>query len=134
MRASSSGSESGVNVRSTWPLAGLMLAMVMVPICLSFWSGSVQSERSSYYAPMLAIQTLLRSSIDYAGLFPPAGLDMQTAVDNYALYRASPDAWALARFILPAGRLSEFEVAAARHLSSAQSWRLSALAGPDLSA
>jgi hypothetical protein len=83
---------------------------------------------------MLVIQTLLRSSIDYAGLFPPAGLDMQTAVDNYALYRAGPAAWALARFILPAGRLSEFEVAAARHLSSAQSWQLSALAGPNLPA
>ena len=86
---------------------------------------------------MLAIQTLLGSSIDYAGLFPPAGLDMQPAVDNYARYRTGPEAWALARFILPAGRLAEFESAAAPHLSSVpltQPWHLGALAGPDLTA
>jgi hypothetical protein len=37
---------------------------------------------------MSAIRVLLRNSIDYAGLFPPAALDMDTAVDNYRRYRA----------------------------------------------
>ena len=37
---------------------------------------------------MSAIRALLTESIDYAGLFPPAGLDMASAVENYARYRA----------------------------------------------
>lgn len=79
---------------------------------------------------MSAIQTLLRDSIDYAGLFPPAGLDMGPAVANYAKYRAGPAAWALGRFIVPVSRLSEFEA----HLPPAggEPWRLGALAGTDL--
>jgi hypothetical protein len=85
--------------------------------------------------PMLAIQTLLRASIDYAGLFPPAALDMNTAVHNFARYQSGDTAWALGRFIVPATRLSEFEAAAAPYLPTAathQRWQLSALAGPDL--
>ena len=54
--------------------------------------------------------------IDYAGLFPPAGLRMAEAVGNYASYRTGPHAWALGRFVVPAGRLVELELAVvARH-------------------
>jgi hypothetical protein len=84
---------------------------------------------------MNAIRTLLAESIDYAGLFPPAGLDMPRAVENFAQYRTTPEAWALGRFVLPASRLGEFEQAAAGHLGTeptAQPWKLSVLAGPDL--
>ena len=81
---------------------------------------------------MQAIQTLLRASIDYAGLFPPAALDMATAVDRYAGYRSSDDAWALGRFILPASRLAEFE--GELPASSGLNWPIAALAGPDLTA
>ena len=83
---------------------------------------------------MNAIRTLLQGSIDYAGLFPPAGLDMPAAVQNYALYHTGPDAWALGRFVVPASRLGEFEAAATMHRSGARSdgpWRLSVLAGPE---
>jgi hypothetical protein len=82
---------------------------------------------------MNAIQTLLNKSIDYAGLFPPAGLDMETAVANFANYRSGSAAWALGRFILPATRITDFEAAAGRHLepTAAEPWPLSALAGPD---
>jgi hypothetical protein len=86
---------------------------------------------------MSAIRTLLTESIDYAGLFPPAGLDMPSAVRNYATYRTGPDAWALGRFVLPVSRLREFEAAAANHLPlapAAQPWRLSVLIGPDIAA
>ena len=38
---------------------------------------------------MRALNELLHASIDYAGLFPPAQLDMTTAVENYARYLAS---------------------------------------------
>ena len=81
---------------------------------------------------MSAIQTLLRGSIDYAGLFPPAGLAMGTAVANYAKYRAGPAAWALGRFIVPVSRLAEFESVASR--GPGGPWRLGVLAGADLHA
>jgi hypothetical protein len=86
---------------------------------------------------MSAIRILLRNSIDYAGLFPPAGLAMDAAVDNYHHYRAGEAAWALGRFILPASRLAQFERAAAERLSQSaagQPWLLGVLAGPDLGA
>jgi hypothetical protein len=81
-----------------------------------------------------ALHTLLEQSIDYAGLFPPAGLDMAHAVRNYASYRESKDAWALGRFVVPAGRLEEFEKAAKEFLPSTPGtpWRLSALLGPSI--
>jgi hypothetical protein len=53
------------------------------------------------------LQVLLKHAIDYAGLFPPANLDMPTAITNYATYRQSNDAWMLGRFICPASRLIE---------------------------
>jgi hypothetical protein len=82
---------------------------------------------------MNAIRVLLADGIDYAGLFPPAGVDMNTAVSNYADYRLSGAAWALGRFVVPASRLQEFEAAAAPHLdqSSSSPWSLSVLAGAD---
>jgi hypothetical protein len=82
---------------------------------------------------MSAIRTLLQESIDYAGLFPPAGLNMAAAVQNYAQYHTGPDAWALGRFVVPGSLLSEFEAAAAIHCSTPRSdgpWRLSVLGGP----
>jgi len=84
---------------------------------------------------MNPVHTLLRQSIDYAGLFPPAGLGMSAAVDNYLRYRADPEAWALGRFIVPATRLVEFEEAAgdgSPGRAGRQPWQLSALVGPDL--
>lgn len=83
---------------------------------------------------MSALQALLRESIDYAGLFPPAGLGMGQAVANYASYRTSPHAWALGRFVVPAGRLVELEQAADGVLSrspSSDRWRIAALLGTD---
>ena len=79
---------------------------------------------------MDGLNALLRGSIDYAGLFPPAGLDMPAAVANYAGYRASPDRWALGRFVVPVGRLGELETAAADLAPSAPSpdaWPLAVL-------
>jgi len=82
---------------------------------------------------MNAIQTLLRESIDYAGLFPPAELDMHAAVGNYARYAAGPWAWALGRFIVPVSRLEELEIELGRIPVSGQPpWRGAALLGADL--
>jgi hypothetical protein len=60
-----------------------------------------------------ALDTLLASIIDYAGLFPPAKLPMQTAVENYARDRAGLHTKLLGRFICPASRLAEFSKCAA---------------------
>lgn len=56
--------------------------------------------------------------IDYAGLYPPAKLDMSTSVDKYAAYLRSSHAWMLGRFILPVSRLEEFRNEAQRLLPS----------------
>jgi hypothetical protein len=56
---------------------------------------------------MSAIRTLLSDLIDYAGLFPPAGLDMADAVRNYSAYRNGEYGWALGRFVVPSTRLGE---------------------------
>jgi hypothetical protein len=79
---------------------------------------------------MQPIRLLLAGAVDYAGLFPPAGLDMAAAVRNYRDYLESPDRWALGRFVVPVGRLGEFEQAADRLLPRAPSpdaWPLAVL-------
>jgi hypothetical protein len=57
---------------------------------------------------MRVVQALLSRLIDYAGLFPPASLEMEPAVRNYREYLAGPHSWLLGNFIVPASRLEEF--------------------------
>lgn len=76
--------------------------------------------------------------IDYAGLFPPAALDMATAVHKYAEYRETEYRWALGRFVVPVARLDEFEKSVEGVLpdgagEETEFWRISALGGADLS-
>ena len=54
-----------------------------------------------------SLQTLLARLIDYAGLFPPAALPMEQAIDNYRRYRDGEYAWMLGRFVVPAARAAE---------------------------
>jgi hypothetical protein len=75
-----------------------------------------------------SVRVLLRSLIDYAGLFPPAGLPMEQAVANYAAYLGGGNRWALGKFIVPASRLAELEDAFARQAPPAEPWELSLLA------
>jgi hypothetical protein len=58
---------------------------------------------------MNAIHAFLDGLIDYAGLFPPAGLDMMSAVRNYSTERSGENASMLGRFIVPMRRLAEFK-------------------------
>src|SRR5918997_4684898 len=85
---------------------------------------------------MSAIRTLLQGSIDYAGLFPPAELDMRTALQNYARYSGDSSSWALGRFIVPVSRLTELEIHLPRNLRRPidSPWRLAALLGTNLEA
>jgi hypothetical protein len=85
-----------------------------------------------------SLRDLLSGLIDYAGLFPPAALDVRTATRKYAEYREGEYRWALGRFIVPVARLDEFEKAAEGILPDGgwggnEFWRLSALGGGDLS-
>jgi hypothetical protein len=83
----------------------------------------------------VVVRTLLFDAIDYAGLFPPAQLDMAGAVAEYAAYLESGDAWALGRFVLPATRLEELSREAAAHASTPShpaGWRLSVVLGADI--
>lgn len=93
-----------------------------------------ESAAPATTAPAPALRTLLRGVVDYAGLFPPASLDMSAAAHEYARHRAGADAWALGRYVLPAGRLDEFEAAARDVLprEASRSWALSALLGSDI--
>ncbi len=54
-----------------------------------------------------SLQAAFRAFIDYAGVFPPATLAMEPAVDEYLVARDGPHAWMLGRFIAPASRLDE---------------------------
>ena len=57
---------------------------------------------------LTSVKTLLSSIVDYAGLFPPAKLDMGEAMANYASNQITPYNWMLGRFVLPASRSQEF--------------------------
>ncbi len=89
------------------------------------------------------LRTLMSDLVDYAGLFPPAGLSMPHAVEAYARALQSEHEWMLGRFIVPASRLTEFEHAAASLLPGTQAlsgyrerpgepWRVSVLQDGDL--
>jgi len=45
--------------------------------------------------------------VDYAGLFPPANLDMAASVAEYRQARNAATGWIIDRFIIPASRLNE---------------------------
>ncbi len=77
-----------------------------------------------------AFAVLMRSVIDYAGLFPPSAHNMAESVERYARYRLGADALALGRFVVPAARLMEWEQAVAAlppAMRGSEPWRLSAL-------
>lgn len=78
------------------------------------------------------LRALLAGLVDYAGLFPPAALDMPAAMREYHHQRTGADAWMLGAFVLPTARLAEFEAAQATVDVSGGPWRLSALPGSDI--
>lgn len=79
---------------------------------------------------------LFEGMVDYAGLYPPAALDMRPAVRNFAHYRASGSGWMLGRFVCPADRLAQFSDIADPLLprdAGAIPWRLSVTSSGDVS-
>jgi len=60
--------------------------------------------------PVKSLQLFLSKLIDYAGLFPPANLDLKYAFNNYLDYTVNnPYSWIMAKFICPASKLAELE-------------------------
>jgi len=74
-----------------------------------------------------ATTAFLSRLIDYAGLFPPASLELLTALANYRVYRDLPDAWMLGRFIVPATRLAETGTIAGEWFFPEDPWDFSVL-------
>src|SRR5579862_127609 len=84
-----------------------------------------------------SLRILLDGLIDYAGLFPPAALTMEPTVKNYDVYRRGENAWLLARLVMPAARLGEFEAALGQLPPVGANrgvWRLTSSLGPNVEA
>src|SRR5829696_259972 len=78
---------------------------------------------------MSALRAALPDFIDYAGLFPPAALDLQTTVANHDRYARSSEGWMLGRLVVPLSRLDEVAAVLARSPAPERSWEIAALAG-----
>lgn len=52
--------------------------------------------------PTDSLRALLAHSIDYAGMFPPCSLGLESALKNQSEYVRTPDAWMLGAFVLSA--------------------------------
>lgn len=87
-----------------------------------------------------SVRTLMSGLIDYAGLFPPAKLGMQEAVEAYARARMGSYEWVLGAFVCPASRLPELSERGAalmpgtfatsgyrEHAEIGEPWRVSAI-------
>lgn len=57
--------------------------------------------------PAASLRALLAASLDYAGLFPPAGLTLESALNCHATDLRGENAWMLSRFVLPVGKFDE---------------------------
>jgi hypothetical protein len=66
-----------------------------------------------------SLRALLTNLIDYAGLYPPAALELPAALDNYKRYLASPESWLLNRLVLPVSNLGDIDLG--------QNWRVTLL-------
>jgi hypothetical protein len=85
------------------------------------FAGKVEEE-------MTVIKTLLAGLFDYAGLYPPASLNLRSAAENYLEYGRSKHAYALGRFIINFDHLNELRAIAG---SSLDSFKLSVIAAED---
>lgn len=62
---------------------------------------------TNHTKPAISLKNFASKIIDYAGLFPPANLELLQAFHNFVFYSQSENKWMLNKFIIPAKRLSE---------------------------
>jgi hypothetical protein len=74
-----------------------------------------------------SLRAMLSEIVDYAGLFPPAGLELEPAIRNFAEYRTHTHCWLLSRFICPTGRLASLTEFADELFSADAPFRFSVL-------
>lgn len=81
-----------------------------------------------------AARALLAHLIDFAGLFPPAGLSMEEAIERYVAFSRGTHGWMLGRFVVPLDYLDRFEADASAALprgAGAVPWRITVLGSAD---
>jgi hypothetical protein len=66
-----------------------------------------------------SLRALLTNLIDYAGLYPPAGLSLRVAISHYKQHLASPESWILNRLVLPVAELDNVKLG--------ENWRVTLL-------
>lgn len=54
-----------------------------------------------------SLRSLLDGVIDYAGIYPPAKLEMSMALQAYLTHKRGQDGWMVGRFVCPASRLKD---------------------------
>jgi hypothetical protein len=72
-----------------------------------------------------SLRTLVSGAFDYAGLFPPASLNMASAVQEYVALRASDPGILMSRFVCPIDALGDFWSEASK--TSVDEWSLTVL-------
>jgi hypothetical protein len=80
-----------------------------------------------------ALRALLEGIVDYAGVFPPASLDVVTAARNYKSYRDAGERWMLGRFVVGVAKLPELRSTIAGIRAKGEAWPISVVA-PDAAA
>ncbi|HWA05817.1 MAG TPA: hypothetical protein VG961_04655 [Ignavibacteria bacterium] len=62
---------------------------------------------TNHVKPIVSLKEFCSKIIDYAGLFPPASLELGQAFHNFVYYSQGEYRWMLNKFIIPAKRLAE---------------------------
>ncbi len=62
---------------------------------------------TNHIKPIVSLKNFCSKMIDYAGLFPPASLQLPQAFHNFVFYSQGEFKWMLGKFIIPAKRLGE---------------------------
>ena len=56
-----------------------------------------------------SLRAFMKGLIDYAGLFPPAKLPLDEAIDDYVMHLKGENSWMLGRFIIPLSKLNQLD-------------------------
>ena len=57
-----------------------------------------------------SLRTFMHGLVDYAGLFPPANLPLNEAIDDYIKHLKGENSWMLGKFIIPISKLDNLDV------------------------